>query len=101
MSMHSPRRHPPIHHHAAPPEHPDKYSARYLVLFEVDDPMPRAALFDRDQRLLAEMVEPDPFTLDALVHGSHGDNLPGALAQAITELDERANPLRARCFELN
>lgn len=82
---------------AATPE----YSARYLVLFDANDALPRAALFDRHQQLLAEMVEPDPLMLDTLVHGSPTGPLPFALAQAIANLDKGANTHQARCFLLN
>jgi hypothetical protein len=79
------------------------YDARYLVLFDAQGShaQPRAVLFDRRQKLLAEMVEPDPFTVDTLVDTARSGALSARLAAAITALDQRADPRQARCFVLN
>jgi hypothetical protein len=78
------------------PEH----RARYLVLFG-DEEAPRAALFDTQERLLAEMIGDDGYNVDNLVRASSACAPPcPAMLDAIEALDSDADTARARCFWL-
>jgi len=83
-------------HAQGTPEH----LARYLVLFG-DDEAPRAALFDTNYRLLAEMIGDDGYNVDNLVRASSACAPPRpAMLDAIEALDAAADTARARCFRL-
>lgn len=76
------------------------HSARYLVLFG-DERAPRAALFDTEERFLAEMVGEDAMAVDDLVRASSACAPPcPAMVHAIEALDHDADLARARCFRL-
>ena len=76
------------------------HRARYLVLFG-DDEAPRAALFDTDERLLAEMIGDDGYNVDNLVRASSACAPPcPAMLDAIEALDREADTAGARCFRL-
>jgi hypothetical protein len=78
------------------PEH----RASYLVLFG-DEEAPRAALFDTEERLLAEMIGDDGYNVDNLVRASSACAPPcPAMLDAIEALDADADTARARCFKL-
>ncbi|SRR5258706_10907436 len=82
------------------PEGTHEHRARYLVLFG-DECAPRAALFDTDERLLAEMIGDDGYNLDNLVRASSACAPPcPAMLDAIEALDHGADTARARCFRL-
>lgn len=77
-----------------------EHRARYLVLFG-DEEAPRAALFDRQERLLAEMIGDDGYNVGNLVRASSACAPPRpAMLDAIEALDRDADTARARCFRL-
>lgn len=78
-----------------------QHSASYLVLFG-DAQTPRAALFDRRERLLAEMIGDDGYAVDTLVNASSACAPPcPAMVDAIEALDPQAELEGARCFRLD
>jgi hypothetical protein len=77
-----------------------EHRARYLVLFG-DEEAPRAALFDINERLLAEMIGDEGYNVDNLVRASSACAPPRpAMLDAIEALDHDADTARARCFRL-
>ena len=83
-------------HAQSTPEH----HARYLVLFG-DEEAPRAALFDIQERLLAEMIGDDGYNVDNLVRASSACAPPcPAMLDAIVALDGAVDTTGARCFKL-
>ena len=77
-----------------------EHHARYLVLFGNDE-APRAALFDTDERLLAEMIGDDGYNVGNLVRASSACAPPcPAMLDAIEALDSAADTTTARCFKL-
>ncbi len=70
--------------------------ARFLVLL---DGMPRALLFDGDQRFLGEVIEDDGFIVDSLLLSAKACPVPGAeMLDAIVPPPAPQCPMR--CFEL-
>ena len=85
------------------PAHPRPLNnaAHFLVLFG-DNDAPRAALFDRQRRLMSELVGDDGFVVDTLVQHSTACAPPcPAIGDAITRLDRHADVSLARCFRLD
>ena len=77
-----------------------EHHARYLVLFGNDE-APRAALFDTDERLLAEMIGDDGYNVDNLVRASSACAPPcPAMLDAIEALPGAGDTASARCFKL-
>lgn len=86
---------------SATAQRPPRHSASYLVLFG-DAAAPRAALFDRRERLLAEMIGDDGYAIDTLVNASSACAPPcPAMVDAIEAFDPAADLDGARCFRLD
>jgi hypothetical protein len=83
--------------------------ARYLLLFGSKE-SPRAALFDHEERLLAEMIDEDGFLVDSLLRQGRAvrptSKLVAAVSQALRACARQmaGNGARAdlhlRCFAL-
>jgi hypothetical protein len=79
---------------------PSEHRARYLVLFGGPE-APRAALFDMHERLLAEMIEDDGYSVANLVRASTACAPPRpAMIDAIESIARDADLADARCFRL-
>lgn len=80
---------------------PSDHRARFLVLYGATG-APRAALFDINERLLAEMVDADDsYMVDNLVRASTACAPPRpAMLDAIEAVHRDADLASARCFRL-
>lgn len=74
--------------------------AHYLVLFGGIE-RPRAILFDAEHHALAEMIDADAFSLDTLVRASTVCALQASMLEDLERIDQRLNPLTARCFRID
>jgi hypothetical protein len=84
----------------APAARGHAHRASYLVLFG-DQNTPRAALFNTDEQLMAEMIGDDGYAVDSLVRSGTVCAAPApAMLAAIGTLDRGVDPSRVRCIAL-
>jgi hypothetical protein len=72
--------------------------AKFLIL--IDHAVPRALLFDREQRLVGEVIEDDGFIVDSLLQSAVACPVPdGGMLRAMVPPPSPEGG-QVRCFEL-